>query len=978
MPASQPQPSPQLIKSLERAVEGPVAFDDLTRGLYSTDASNHQLQPLGVIVPKHRADVQTVMQVAAEHNVPVLARGGATSLAGQAVGQALVLDMSKHFRRMLEIDVEGQRARVEPGVVCTELNARAAPHGLMYGPDPASANRATFGGMIGNNATGAHSVRYGMTADHVLAVEAVLADGSVTVFEDLSPEELRRKRRATDLEGEIYRATERMRHQYAEAVEAGWPQTWRRASGYSLNYLTGYSPGQPPGWYLPGTSYPPAGPGNLAPLLCGSEGTLAITTQAVVRLVPVPAHKLLVVLTFDSVQQAAQFTPALLETGPAAIELLPRALLERAQRIPAYARRLSFIETIPEAMLVVEYAGETAEQVRQQARQIELPGRWLETPAAQADLWEVRKAGLGLLMSVAGDVKPITFIEDVAVPVEQLPAYVSTVDEIMRRHGTSAEWYAHASAGCLHLRPMVNLKTADGVRQMRAIGNEVAELVFGLRGALSGEHGDGLSHTEFNARLFGPRLTQAFHELKRAFDPADLLNPGKILPSSRFSPPALDADLRYGPAYQTITLETHFSHRREGSLAGAVEACTGLGVCRKSDGVMCPSYQATLDEMHSTRARANALRMALSGWLPPETLDSQAMYEVFDLCLECKGCKSECPTAVDIARVKAEFLARYQAQHGLPLRSRLFGEIHRLASWGHYLAPVVNWIAGLRPAGWLQEAVLGISSRRRLPSFVPVGFRRRWRAPDQAAGQPVVLFVDTYTDYMLPGLGEAAVAVLTAAGCGVTVVPAQVCCGRPLISKGMLARARQQAVLNLEALAPYAEQGIPILGLEPSCVSTLQDEYLEFFPDDPRAAALASHSFLVETWLMRDDGAGRPIDRLSFRAEPGPAVRVHTHCHTKALTGTGDARQALLAAGCQASEIDSGCCGMAGSFGYEVEHVDLSLQVGELALLPAARQAVSAGQQVVAHGMSCRAQLKDGASVEALHPIELLASRLRA
>ena len=976
MPASHLQPPDQLIAALEREIQGPTAFDELTRGLYSTDASNHQLQPLGVVIPATKSDVQAAVQIAAEHNVPVLARGGATSLAGQTVGQALVLDMSKHFRNMVELDPESQTALVEPGVVCSELNAAAAHHGLMYGPDPASANRATFGGMIGNNATGAHSVRYGMTADHLLELEAVLADGSVTTFRTLNPAQLAAKRRGTGLEGGLYRASERLAQQYRQAIEQDWPRTWRRSSGYSLNYLTGFTPGQPPGWYRPDTPYPPVEPGNLAPLLCGSEGTLAVTTQARVRLVPVPAHTLLVVLTFDSVQLATEYTPALLETAPAAIELLPRTLLERAQRIPAYARRLTFIDEIPEAMLVVEFAGDSAADVRQQAKQIELPGRWLETPAAQADLWDVRKAGLGLLMSVPGDVKPITFIEDVAVPVERLSSYVRTVDEIMARHGTSAEWYAHASAGCLHLRPLINLKTADGVRQMRAIGDEVAEVVFELQGALSGEHGDGLSHTEFNARLFGPRLTQAFHELKRAFDPQDILNPGKILPSARTGAPSLDQDLRYGPSYQTITLDTHFAHRREGSLAAAVEACTGLGVCRKSDGVMCPSYQATLDELHSTRARANALRLAMSGWVSPESLTSEAMYGVFDLCLECKGCKSECPTAVDIARVKAEFLAAYQAEHGLPLRSRLFGEIHQLARLAQPVAPLVNVVSASRPARWLQQALLGIASQRTLPTFVPVSFRRRWRPASGASGQPVVLFVDTYTDYMLPGLGESAVKLLTAAGCEVQVVPGQVCCGRPMISKGMLGRARQLAAKNVEVLGPYAERGIPILGLEPSCISALQDEYLELFPEDARAAAVAAQASLLEAWLMRDDDHGRPIDRLTFRREDAPAVKVHTHCHTKALTGQGDARRALASAGCVADEIDSGCCGMAGSFGYEAEHLEVSLQVGELKLLPEARLAAREGQTVVAHGMSCRAQLKDGASVEALHPIELLAERL--
>ncbi|MGA9533195.1 MAG: FAD-linked oxidase C-terminal domain-containing protein, partial [Anaerolineales bacterium] len=672
-------------------------------------------------------------------------------------------------------------------------------------------------------------------------------------------------------------------------------------------------------------------------------------------------------------------TPGLLESEPSAIELLPRAILERAQRIPAYARMLTFVSEIPEALLVVEFAGESKAALRHQAAQVAAHGRILDDEREQSNLWEVRKAGLGLLMSVQGDTKPITFIEDVAVPVEELSAYVGSVTRILEDNGTTAEWYAHASAGCLHLRPLVNLKTAAGVEQMRAIADQVAELVIGMRGSLSGEHGDGLSHSEFNSRLFGPKLTQAFHELKRSFDPAGLLNPGKIVLSDRVPAPALDRQLRYGPDYHARSVKTHFVFQREGGLAGAVEACTGLGVCRKDDGLMCPSYQATRDESDLTRGRANALRAAISSALPDRSLTAQPLYEIFDLCLECKGCKAECPTGVDIARVKAEFLAQYQAEHGVPFRSWLFAHIHDIARAIRPVAPLANAVMAVDPLRSIGARVLGIAPQRKLPPFRRKPFdalAHQHPADSLPEGRRVVLFVDTYTKFNYPEIGRAAISVLEAAGCRVDVVDGQGCCGRPMISKGLLEDARLLAERNVAALAPFAELGLPIIGLEPSCISTLRDEYLEYFPEDPGAVALANQAMLFEEYLLEPDQLGRPIDRIPFQeGEAGP-VKVHTHCHTKALIGVGRSVECLHAAGYLAEEIDSGCCGMAGSFGYEAEHYDLSMAIGELKVLPAARRAQLEGCQVAAHGLSCRTQIHDGAGVEAKHPAVLMADRL--
>ncbi len=966
-----------LQRAFQAGMRGESRFDPLTRALYSTDASNHQIRPLGVVIPSHEDDLFAIVERAAELEVPLIPRGGGTGLAGQTLGRAVIVDVSKHLNRIHEINVEAGEALVEPGVVCAALNRAAGRDGLQYGPDPASADRATVGGMLGNNATGAHSIRYGMSSDNVLSLDVVLSDGNGASFGARPVDVARARAGRNDLEGGIYQAAFDIQQAYAETIETRWPHTWRRASGYGLNYLTGYTPSEPPAWFAAPEIYPPRDGFNLAPVLCGSEGTLALTRRARLRLVPKPKHTLLAVLTFESVAQATERTPGILECEPSAVELLPRTLMARARSVPGYARHLTFVDEIPEALLVVEFSGDDPKALEAAASALGPGTRLLRTAEAQNDLWTVRKAGLGLLMSVPGDTKPITFIEDVAVPVEKLTSYVNEVDKILEAHATYAEWYAHASAGCLHLRPMINLKTAEGVDKMRSIADAVGDLVIDMQGAMSGEHGDGYSHTEFNEKLFGPELTQAFRLLKLAFDPHRRFNPAKVVLFDDDVAPALHHSLRYGPEYETMPLTSHFAHRREGSLAGAVEACTGLGVCRKDDGVMCPSYQVTRDELHLTRGRANALRAAMSGALPAGTLTSQQMHQVFDLCVECKGCKAECPTAVDMARIKAEFLAMYQAEHGVSLRSRLFGGIHGVSSLVAPVAGLANWVGGWGMSRWVLEKSVGISRHRRLPPFVGRGFSKRFQFAELSTpDQPVLLFVDTYSEHNYPGIAEAAVSVLRAAGFGVLVERQQGCCGRPMISKGLLSQARHLAEHNLEILAPYAAQGIPIVGLEPSCVSAIKDEYLEFFPDDERAQALADGTHMIEGFLTQagDDGR-RPVDGLSFR-DGLEDLDVHVHCHAKALFGSQATLEMLGASGALVSEISSGCCGMAGSFGYEAEHYELSMKIGNLKLFPAVEAAHDDGHTVLAHGMSCRTQIHDGTGVKALHPIQWMAQAL--
>lgn len=961
--------------ALRQRMKGEVSFNPYTRVLYSTDGSIYQIDPLGVAFPQHDEDLFAIVEVAANFKVPIVPRGAGTSLAGQVLGQGLVVDCSRHLNKILDLDPEQGTAWVEPGVVCAALNRATREYHLMFGTEPSSSDRASMGGIMGNNATGAHSIRYGMSADHLVAADVVLSDGSGARFETLSEDQVKRQAHSNSLTGRIVATALDMRQWYTDLIQHKWPKTWRRASGYNLDYLTGYTIA-PPTWHLSPAQHLPGGL-NLAPLLAGSEGTLALFRKLEVNLVRRPAHKILVILGYDSVAEACDASPELLELHPYAIELIPASILDRALTIPAYSRKLSWLRERKEALLAVEFDGETEAQAVRNAAALKGSGQLLRSPEGQAEFWAIRKAGLGLLLSLPGDTKPITFIEDLSVPVESLGAFVREVDAILAHHGTHGEWYGHASAGCVHLRPLMNLKTSHGVTSMRDIAESVAKQVTIIGGALSGEHGDGLSRTEFNALLFGSELMGAFRDLKIAFDPHNRFNPGKIVCLEESAPPLMDQNLRYGPSYVTVALDTQFAFRREGDLAHAVEDCVGAGVCRKEDGLMCPSYQATRREQDLTRGRANALRAALSGALPPGSLTSRELYEIFDLCLECKGCKAECPTGVDIARVKAEFLAFYQAEHGLPLRSKLFGEIHTIARLAQPFAGIVNTLNRSLPMRWFLERFVGISRERKLPAFRSQGFRhwfqRRNRKGD---GDSVVLFVDTYSESMVPEIGRAAVEVLEAAGYRIILCKKQECCGRPMISKGMLSRARRVAAKNLELLAPYAAKGLPILGLEPSCILTLRDEYLEFFPQDSRAEMVASQALLIEEFLAMPGADGsRPIDRLSLRPHSIPWL-LHGHCYAKALVGIHPTLEMLRASRGELDEIPSGCCGMAGSFGYEVEHTKLSYMIGELKLFPAVRKGLGQNAQILTHGFSCRTQIHDGTGADSLHPIQALAACL--
>ena len=953
----------ELEQELHWRIEGEVRFDLYSRMLYSTDASNYQIEPLGVVIPKTYDDVRWTIELAAKHQTPILPRGGGSSLAGQAVGRALVIDTSKYLNQLLEVDPVARVARVQPGIVVNQLNAKLRKYGLMFGPDPASADRATIGGAIGNNASGSHSILYGMTSDHVIAAHGILSDGTEIIFQEFKPDELAARAQLSTREGQLYRDLLALRDRYADAIEREYPRHWRRASGYGLKELLRED-------------------FNVARLLASSEGTLAFGLEYTLNLVPRPTRTALVLLQFDDLVRSMEAVPLILECEPSAVELMDGLLISLTRKQPGFASQIAFIQGEPQAILTVEFYGETEAELAAKVERLQqhltrhgvvqdpIP---VFDPARQADVWSVRKAGQGLLMSMRGDAKPIACIEDVSVPVEHLAEYVREILRLVAENGTTAAFYAHASAGCLHVRPLVNLKSADGVRTMRALTEGALELAIRFGGVMSGEHGDGLARGELNERLFGPTLYRCMKELKAIFDPAGLMNPGKIVDC-----PPMDQNLRYGPDYRTVDIKTYLSFERDGGFARAIEMCNGAGVCRKlGAGTMCPSYIATRDEKDTTRARANALRAALAGRvLSPQHFTDTRTYEVLDLCLACKACKTECPSSVDMAKIKTEFLAHYYRAHGTPLRARAFGNIHLINRLGSRVAPFAN-LAARSPLGHLGKRALGVHPERDLPRFARVPFDRWFRERPAPAGDavrgPVVYFHDTFTTYNYPEIGRAAVRVLEAAGYSVTIVERRACCGRPKLSKGLVEGARRLARANVESLAPYARAGIPIVGTEPSCILTLRDEYPDLLPGHPDVEVVARNSFMIDEFLAQQLERGELS--LPWREEPGPKVLFHGHCHQKALIGVKPSLAVLRAAGCTVEESGAGCCGMAGSFGYEAEHYEISRKIGAERLFPKVEEQPPDVLIAVA-GVSCREQIGHFTGRRPLHLVEVLAARL--
>jgi FAD/FMN-containing dehydrogenase/Fe-S oxidoreductase len=949
-----------LKRELQRVVKGDIRFDAYSRLLYSTDASMYQVEPIGVVIPRHTDDVQAVLEVANRWDVPVLPRGGGTSLTGQTVNYAVILDYSAHLNQVIEVNQEELWARVQPGLVQDELNQHLRPMGLLFGPDTSTSSRATLGGMIGNNSGGSHSIAYGLTIDHVLELTTILADGSKAVFGEVTPQAFEEKMKLSGLEGEIYRRVAHIKNIYRDEILARYPKYWRRVCGYNLDELAKDRPL------------------NMARLVVGSEGTLLNVVEAKVRVVERPKKTALVVVHYRDIQEALESSQDILETGPYSVEMTDKMILDLARANFEISQRMGFIQGDPAVILGVEYAGESDAEVRGKVEALEslrarrrfgYAAHIAYDPDEQRAIWKLRKAGLGLLMGIKGDSKPIAFVEDTAVDPKHLPVFVPRFREIMTKHGTDGAYYGHCSVGCLHIRPMINLKSQKSLAQVKAIADEITDLVMEFGGAISSEHGDGRARSPYLERVYGSTILAAFRELKRAFDPKNLMNPGNIVDS-----PTLTENLRYGPEYKTWEPDTLLDFSKQGGFASSVEMCNGAGVCRKTlEGTMCPSYMATKDEEHSTRGRANALRAVLSGHLPATDFTSRRLYEVMDLCLECKACKSECPANVDMAKLKYEFLHHYHRVHGLPLRNRVFGRIAKLSQIGSRFAPVSNRIASSRLNRWFMDRLLGIDSRRPLPPFANETFTAWFYARKRLKAAPrghVVLFHDTFVTYNAPEIGRAAVELLESAGYRVELVDKK-CCGRPLISKGMLSEAKEHAAWNVERLIPYVERGIAVVGLEPSCLLTLRDESVEMLRTDD-ARKVARSSLLLEEFLLREKTDGLA---LAFKEDRRRAL-LHGHCHQKAMVGTAPTVAMLRWANFEVIEVDSGCCGMAGSFGFEKEHYDISVQLGKRRLAPAVLEQ-PASAEIVAPGISCRQQIEHLTGRRAKHPAEVLLEALK-
>jgi len=1005
---------PGLERRLKAEISGEVGFDRFTRGRYATDASHYQIMPLGVVMPRTVADAGRAMTLAREEGVSVLARGGGTSQSGQTVNRSLVVDCSKYLNRVLDLDVAGRRCAVEPGIVLDDLNRALKPHGLWFPVDVSTASRATIGGMVGNNSCGARSLRYGNTRENVTAIDAILADGRTSRFgpaardlSDVAPT-------LRPLAAELLAIGARE----ADEIEARFPKVQRRVGGYNLDAL------------LPGRNDL-----NLAHILVGSEGTLGFSTRIELKLSPLLGRRAVGACHFGGFYDAMEAAQHIVKLAPIAVELVDRTMIALARDIAIFRPTVEqFVRGDPDAVLLVEFADDDwDENLRRLKRLAALMGdlgfAWgkegaqrggvveVLDPKLQGAITEVRTAGLNIMMSMKEEGKPISFVEDCAVPLAHLADYTARLTEVFEKHGTRGTWYAHASVGCLHVRPVLNLRLDKDKAAMRAIAEEAFAMVRDYKGSHSGEHGDGIVRSEFHEMMFGSRLVRAFEHVKDRFDPTGLLNPGKIVRAPKFDD---RANFRYGPGYHgepmAMALDWSAYPGAGGGFQGAVEMCNNNGACRAlAGGVMCPSYRVTREERDVTRGRANTLRLAITGQLGPDAFTSDEMAETLRLCVSCKACRRECPTGVDMARMKVEVLSARVEKYGLSLHDRLVGYLPRYAPYAARLSWLLNLRNALPGAAVLSEAVAGFSARRTLPRWRSDWFKdsefhslprrageggeeeaarneaatlapsrsrdARSCSPVSGGGEKdVVLFADTFNRYFERENLDAALAVLVAAGYRVHVAtPADgaarpLCCGRTFLSIGRVDEARKESERTLAALAPFAARGVPVVGLEPSCILGFRDEIPAIVKDE-RADALAANALLLEEFLAREAKAGRlalPLAPLAKRAV------VHGHCHQKSFDALAPVETVLkLVPGLAVDTIESSCCGMAGAFGYAADTIDASLAMGELSLLPAVRKAPD-DAIVVADGTSCRHQIHDGTGREAMHVARVLEASLLA
>jgi FAD/FMN-containing dehydrogenase/Fe-S oxidoreductase len=950
-----------LERSLSAAIEGDVRFDVVSRRAYSVDASIYEIEPIGIVIPKHKGDAMEALAIAREHDVPIIPRGAATGITGGAIGHGLVMDFSKYLDQILSIDFDNAYAICQPGVVQDRLNEALKSKGFRLGPDTSTGNRATLGGMVGNNAAGSRSLKYGKMVDHVTEVEVLLSNGELVHFSSVGAMDVKSKETLTSREGEIYRTIARIKNEYGADIDAHFPKIPRRTSGYNLDELI-----------KPGSL-------NVSKLIVGSEGTLGLVTEMKVNICPLPLSTGLCLIHFDDVIKAMEAVPLMLPFKPMSLEMIDDKILAAAGAAKASVCS-DLIKGLPPALFMVEFEGSSSAEVAAKLQDFqrtlakEKIGYAYSTVTNSKDMaaiWNIRKGGLGLLLSKRSYSRAIAFIEDISLPPELLGPFMAKFLAYMQTIGKEAGIYGHVGSGCMHIRPYIDLRSEQELQVMEKAMVAVADLLLEYGGSLSGEHGDGYVRSWLNKKMFGDRVYAAFCEVKTAFDPENLMNPGKIV----HAPPLLH-DLRLSPDTKARKIPTFLDFTDQGGFELAADLCNGNGLCRKMETTMCPSFQATHDERDTTRARAQALRAVINRRWDIDKLTSPELGSVLDLCLECKGCKSECPSHVDMAKMKSEYLYQYQEKWGYSLRSRLFGHMASLYRLVGPFATPFNWMSDTRVAKVLLRW-LGVAEERTLPNIAKERFSQ-WFAKQKQSSEhhpnapAVVLFNDTYTEFNQPEIGKAAFKILEALGYRI-IVPPWSCCGKPLISKGILAKARKKAEKLVNALYPWAEMQIPIIGLEPSCLFALKDDYSSLVTAEWRSKAQLISSLcttfdcFIEKHLQQGD--------LPLITTPQQLL-VHGHCHHKSAVGMQATLRSLNALpGCTATLIDSGCCGMAGSFGYEAEHYSISLKIANLKLLPALRNA-KPDTIIVADGISCRTQIIHAMPIHPRHIAEVIADRL--
>lgn len=950
-------------QELRASIQGEIYFDEISRHVYSVDASIFEVLPLGIAIPKSRQDLQRIVEIASLFRIPLIVRGAATGITGGCLGRGLIVDVSKYLNQILSINIEEEYAICEPGVIQDDLNRQLASSGYRLGPDTSTGNRATLGGMLANNAAGARSLRYGKMVDHVLEVELLLANGEFLSFSSVSEEEWNEKNQQSNQEGEIYRTLWKIKHENEQDIRERFPDIPRRVSGYNLDELL--------------KPYP----FNVSKLIAGSEGTLGIATAIKMKIVRKPHSTGLLLLFFDDLLEAFRRVPELLNHHPLSLELIDDQIIQLGRASPSMRHRLDWLQVDPKAILIVELEAPTTQEVEHKindlyARTKEkkigyLQLAILDTPQ-MTHVWDLRKSGLGILLSKRTYNRAIAFLEDISISPLKLASFMERFCNYLSSHGKQAGIYGHVGSGCMHVRPYLNLRDPGELVLMRQMMLDISALLLEYGGALSGEHGDGWIRSWLNPHMFGEKIMRAFNQIKKAFDPSNLMNPGKIVPLTDEW-----EDLRARPEEALQSPKTFLDFKPEGGFELAADLCNGNGLCRKKDLLMCPSFQVTNQEFHSTRARAQALRAIIHKRLPLESFTSQGMHDVMDLCISCKGCKTECPSQVDMAKFKSEFLYHYQEKHGYSLRSRLFGNIGRLNSLMSPFARLFNhvnqWSSIKKGLAWI-----GISSKRSLPSLALQRFSTWFSYHLQPTDlkQTIILFNDTFTEFNHPEVGQAAVRLLNALGYRV-ILPIWSCCGRPALSKGLLPSAKQKAKHLIQRLWPYAQYGYPIIGLEPSCLLTLRDDYVSLV--QAKGEQEQHLKQILSQCLTLDEFLAQLIDQgkfhLPFQSQTRH-VKVHGHCYQKALVGMKPTLKVLKAVpGFQVEEIPSGCCGMAGSFGYEKEHEEISMKMGELRLFPAIRASQSE-DWIIANGMSCRHQILDGTERHSMHLAEALANHL--